>query len=226
MATIASSVMGAYVAFGAAAGHLLAASIMSAPAAVVVAKVIIPETKAPVTAGEVRFEPPITSSNIMDAAASGAGDGMKLAINIAAMLIAFVGIISMADFILTSLTGLPLARLLGYGFSPVAMLLGVPGSDIMHVGELLGTKVVLNEFLAYQKMQEMAAAGLLSERGLMISTYALCGFANLGSVAILLGGLRTAVPERSREIAGLGLKALLGGLIATLMTACIAGMLG
>ncbi len=226
MATIASSVMGAYVAFGAAAGHLLAASLMSAPAAVVIAKMLIPETGDPKTAGRVQFAPEVKTENIMDAAATGAADGMKLAINIAAMLIAFVGLVAMVDYVLSLFIGLSLATLFGYAFAPVATLIGVPFTDIMEVGELLGTKVVLNEFLAYEKMQGMVEAGLLTERGEMMSTYVLCGFANFGSIAILLGGLRAVAPARSSEIAALGLKALIAGLMATLATACFAGIMG
>ena len=225
MSTIASSVMGAYVAFGAEAGHLLAASLMSAPAAVVVAKIIIPETETPVTGGHVTFEPEVTTENAMDAAASGAANGAKLAFNIGAMLIAFVGLVAMANFLLDLCTGKTLEVLMGYVFYPFALVMGVPPEDAVTVGQLLGTKTVLNEFLAYEKFSALMADGELTKRAITISTYALCGFANFGSIAILLGGLRGVAPSRGGEVAALGLKALLAGTLAAFMTACFAGML-
>lgn len=231
LATIATSVMTIYVDFGAEGGHLVAASIMSAPAAVAIAKIMIPETGTPATAGKVEFEPPVTSSNVVDAAASGASSGVRLAINIAAMLIAFVGLVHMISYLLKSGTGLFMAEglglkeLFGYAFSPFAVILGVPWQDALKVGQLLGTKTVLNEFLAYQQMQGMIEAGELTQRSVTISTYALCGFANFGSVAILIGGLSGVAPDRKGEIAALGLKALIGGTLAAFMTACLAGIL-
>lgn len=231
LATIATSVMTIYVTFGAEGGHLVAASIMSAPAAIAIAKIMIPETETPATAGKVEFEPPITSANVVDAASSGASSGVKLAINIAAMLIAFVGLVHMASYVLKSCTGLFMAEglglneLFGYAFSPLALALGVPWEDVLEVGQLLGTKTVLNEFLAYQQMQGMVEAGELTRKGVTISTYALCGFANFGSIAILIGGLSGVAPERKSEVASLGIKALIGGTLAAFMTACFAGIL-
>ena len=221
LATIASSVMAIYVGMGASAGHLLAASLMSAPAAVVIAKIMVPETGAPVTAGRVEFEPEIKSTNVMDAAATGAADGVKLAINIAAMLIAFVALVAMVNFVLASLLHVTLQQVFGWAFSGFAAVMGVPRGEWLKVGQLLGTKTVLNEFLAYQAMQGME----LSERARVISTYALCGFANFGSVAILIGGLSGVAPGRRGEAAALGLKALVAGSLAGFMTACYAGML-
>jgi len=231
LATIASSVMGAYVSFGASAGHLLAASLMSAPAAVVVAKIMIPETGRPATAGGVEFEPEITTLNVVDAAASGAADGVRLAINIGAMLIAFVGIIALLNTLLgyvgtlVGLSGLSLERMFSYVFSPLAVLMGVPPEDAFTVGELLGTKTVLNEFFAYSNMQGMIQQGMLTSRSVVIATYALCGFANFGSIAILIGGIGSIVPGRRSEVAALGLKALVAGTLAAFMTACFAGAL-
>lgn len=222
LATIASSVMGAYVLFGAKAGHLLAASLMSAPAAIVIAKIMIPEAGTPLTAGRVEFEPDITTLNVMDAAASGAAQGMKLAINIAAMLIAFLALVAMVNYALEAVVGLKLQELFGYVFAAFAAAMGVPKGEWLAVGRLLGIKTVLNEFLAYQEMQGMAE---LSERARTISTYALCGFANFGSVAILIGGLSGVAPERRGEVAALGIKALIAGTLAAFMTACYAGML-
>lgn len=229
LATIASSVMAAYVSFGASAGHLLAASLMSAPAAIVIAKIMVPETETPLTAGRVQFEPELTTTNIMDAAATGAADGVKLAINIAAMLIAFVALVALVNFaverasafVLQRDSGYTLQQVIGAGFSAFAMLMGVPKGEWMSVGELLGIKTVLNEFLAYERMQGM----VLSERARIISTYALCGFANFGSIAILIGGLSGVAPKRRGEVAGLGIKALIGGTLAAFMTACYAGIL-
>ncbi|NLW51616.1 MAG: NupC/NupG family nucleoside CNT transporter [Candidatus Brocadiaceae bacterium] len=220
MATIASSVMATYVMFGASAGHLLAASLMSAPAAIVIAKIMVPETGVPATAGRVEFEPEVGTANIMDAAATGATDGVKLGINIAAMLIAFVALIAMVNFALEAVTGLTLQKAFGFMFAGFAAAMGVPRGEWLAVGELLGIKTVLNEFLAYEAMGGVE----LSVRARLISTYALCGFANLGSIAILIGGLSGVAPERRAEVAALGLKALVAGTLATFMTACYAGM--
>ena len=225
LATIATSVMVLYVTFGAQPGHLLAASLMSAPAAIVIAKIMIPETETPLTLGRVKFEPPIASKNVVDAAAVGAADGVKLAINIGAMLIAFVGLVALVNLLLSSLTGLTLQQILGYAFLPLALLMGVPWGDALQVGQLLGVKTVVNEFIAYQQMGAMIDSGQLSARAIAISTYALCGFANFGSIAILIGGLGGVAPQRRGEVAKLGIKALIGGTLAAFMTACFAGIL-
>jgi len=221
LATIASSVMAAYVGFGASAGHLMAASLMSAPAAIVIAKIMVPETQAPVTAGRVEFEPEVKTLNVVDAAATGAVEGVKLALNIGAMLIAFVALIALVNFLLEWATGCTVQQIFGYAFSGFAALMGVPRGEWLQVGELLGIKTALNEFLAYERMQGM----VLSERARTIATYALCGFANFGSIAILIGGLSGVAPRRRAEVAGLGIKALIAGTLAAFMTACYAGML-
>ncbi len=225
LATIAGSVMGAYVSFGAEARHLIAASLMSAPAAIVLAKIMIPETKEPPTAGKVEFHPQVDSVNLMDAAASGASQGVHLAINIAAMLIAFVALVAMVNFVLQHTAGTDLRTLFGYAFAPFAVAMGIPFEDAFEVGQLLGVKTALNEFLAYQNMQQLVADGQLQERSIVIATYALCGFANFGSIAILLGGIRGVAPSRTAEAAGLALKALVAGTLAAFSTACIAGVL-
>ncbi|MBM4019454.1 MAG: NupC/NupG family nucleoside CNT transporter [Planctomycetes bacterium] len=243
MATIAGSVMGAYVAFGVSAGHLLAASVMSAPAAIAIAKIMVPETEEPLTRGRVHFQPPREAVNVIDAAARGAGQGLGLALNIGAMLIAFVGLIALANLILGALTDpqivwggwgveyrfaekLTLQRIFGWAFSPLAIAMGVTTwSDAAAVGQLLGTRLVINEFVAYQQMSGMAAAGAISPRAAVIATYALCGFANFGSVAILIGGLGAIDPERKGLIARLGVRSLIAGLLASFMTACFAGIL-
>jgi len=225
MATIAVSVMMIYSTFGASPGHLLTASLMSAPAAICMAKMMIPETGTPVTAGTVQFEPEITSANIIDAAADGASQGVKLAINVGAVLIAFVGLVALVNFVLRMCTGLTLPQLFGFGFSPFALVMGVSPEDALNVGQLLGTKTVFNEFLAYRDLQAMILNHHLSDRSVVIATYALCGFANFGSMAILIGGIAGVTPERRGEVAALGFKALISGTLAAFMTACFAGIL-
>jgi len=233
MATIAGSVMGAYALFIGVenAGHLLAASVMSAPAAIAVAKIMVPETEEPLTRGAVRFEPPREAANVIDAAARGAAQGLNLALQIGAMLIAFVGLVALVNLVLAGVTGrwmaepLTLQRLLGYAFSPLAAAMGVPWADAATVGELLGTKTVLNEFLAYERLQGLVAAGRLAPRSVLIATYALCGFANFGSVAILIGGLGGIDPDRRSLVARLGLRSIVSGTLACFLTACVAGML-
>jgi len=257
MAHIAGGVMAAYVAmlgatFSAArgitleaaqvqfAGHLLAASVMSAPATMIVAKILIPETGAPQTKGTVRIQVERTHANVIDAAASGASDGVRLAINVGAMLIAFIALIAMINAILGGLgdltgintvlvanygKGLSLELLLGLGLQFVAFAIGVPWADAMKVGSLMGIKVVANEFVAYKQLADLIAAGGLSYKAITISTYALCGFANFASIAIQIGGIGPLAENRRRDIASLGLRAVLGGTIATWMTASIAGIL-
>ena len=225
LASIASSVMGVYVSFGASAGHLLTASIMSAPAGILIAKMMIPETGEPLTRDGVKFCPERTSVNVIDAAATGAGQGVQLVLSIAAMLIAFIGLIALINFILQAAIHVSLQEIFGYLFAPFALVMGVPPGEVLTVGKLLGTKTVLNEFLAYQDMQGLVAQGLLSPRAQVISVYALCGFANFGSIAILIGGLGEIIPDRRGEVASLGIRALIAGTLSTFMTACFAGIL-
>jgi CNT family concentrative nucleoside transporter len=222
------------------AGHLLAASIMAAPATMVVAKILIPETAQPVTMGTVRMKVEKTHSNIIEAAAGGAADGVKLAINVAAMLIAFIALIGLINSLLGyvgSVSGLnvfcqahfnrPLSLELLFGliFQFVAFIIGVPWHDALNVGSLMGIKLVVNEFVAYLRMSDMISAGQLSHKAIVIATYALCGFANFSSIAIQIGGISPLAENRRSDIAKLGLKAVLGGTIATWMTASIAGLL-
>jgi CNT family concentrative nucleoside transporter len=223
MATIAGSVMAVYVSFGASAGHLLAASVMSAPAAIVMSKLMLPERE---TAHEREGRGSLKSGdvNIIEAAANGASDGLRLAATIGAMLLAFVALIGMANHFL-SYAGTSFEQISGYVFMPFAWLMGVPWEDCGKVGELLGIKVVFNEFISYQKMQGMIEAGSLQPRSVTIATYALCSFANFGSIAILIGGIGSIAPERKKEIARLSLKALVAGVLASFMTATIAGVL-
>lgn len=224
MSTIAGSVMATYVSFGASAGHLLAASIMSAPAAVAVAKIMVPETETPQTLGYVKFEIEKKEVNIIEAAANGASIGVNLAIQIGAMLIAFVGLIWMIDGAL-KLVNFSLDKLFGYIFYPFAIILGVPVKDAYTVAQLLGTKTVFNEFLAYLKLQPLIQSSAISQRSIVISTYALCGFANFGSIAILIGGLAGIAPSKKSLVASLGIKSLIAGTFASFLTAIIAGFL-
>jgi concentrative nucleoside transporter, CNT family len=222
------------------AGHLLAACIMAAPATMVVAKMLIPETNEPVTMGTVKLKVEKSHSNVIEAAAAGAGTGVSLAINVAGMLIAFIALIAMVNSILGyvgDFSGLnafcqanfqqklSLELLFGLVFQFVAFIIGVPWKDSLNVGSLMGIKLVVNEFVAYLKMSDMISAGLLSPKAIVISTYALCGFANFSSIAIQIGGLSPLAENRRGDIAKLGLRAVLGGTIATWMTASIAGLL-
>ncbi len=249
MAHIAGGVLAAYVGMLGAgdpgqqafyAKHLLAASIMAAPATLVIAKILIPETGEPLTRGTVRIEVEKTTSNVIDAAAAGAGDGLKLALNIGAMLLAFIALIAMINAPLTWLgdvTGLAaaigkptdLAAIFGYVLAPVAWLIGVPWEDAGTVGSLIGQKVVINEFVAYLQLADIVNGRMegvtLGDEGRLIATYALCGFANFSSIAIQIGGIGGLAPDRRQDLARFGLRAVLGGTIATLMTATIAGVL-
>lgn len=226
MATIAGSVMAVYVGvFGASAGHIMAASIMSAPAALALSKIMIPETGVPETAGRVEWKTLVPHDRgVVDAAANGAVDGLRLAATIGAILLAFVSIIHMLNALL-GVFGTSFDTLGGYFFAPIAYMMGIPWEDCVKAGNLLALKTVFNEWLAYGKMQEMVTAGELSPRSEMILTYALCSFANFGSLAILIGGISALAPERKEEVSGLGLRALAAGLLAGFMTAAIAGCL-
>ncbi|PIP91318.1 MAG: NupC/NupG family nucleoside CNT transporter [Bdellovibrionales bacterium CG11_big_fil_rev_8_21_14_0_20_38_13] len=228
MATVAGGVLAAYVGLGVDAGHLLAASVMSAPAALVCAKLMVPETEVSKTKGDVSLDLPNTHANMIDAAASGATDGLNLALNVGAMLLAFIALIAMVNGAfgkvggLIGYPGLSLELITGYLFAPIAWLLGVPWADCLIVGTLLGKKLILNEFVAYLDLQ--AAMPQLAERSIIISTYALCGFANFSSIAIQIGGIGTLAPDRRKDLALLGVRSLIGGTLACFMTACIAGI--
>ena len=249
MAHIAGGVLAAYVGMLGGgdpvqqvfyAKHLLAASIMAAPATLVIAKILIPETGEPLTRGTVKMEVEKNTANIVDAAASGAGDGLRLALNIGAMLLAFIALIALLNWPLTWLgevTGIAaaigkptdLATIFGYILAPLAWVIGTPWQDAEVVGSLIGQKVVINEFVAYLQLGEIVngkVAGVaLTDQGRLIATYALCGFANFSSIAIQIGGIGGLAPERRKDLARFGLRAVLGGSIATFMTATIAGVL-
>ncbi|MBM4381912.1 MAG: NupC/NupG family nucleoside CNT transporter [Deltaproteobacteria bacterium] len=233
MATIAGSVLVAYAQMlgGDYAGHLVTASFMAAPAAVLLAKVMVPETGAPETSHAAAATVPIATVNTIDAAAAGASAALRLAANVGALLIAFIALLAMANAGLEVVGGwlgiadLTLQRVLGWAFAPFALLIGVAPSEAASVGSLLGVKTVFNEFLAYDALGKLIAEQAISPRAAVISSYALCGFANFGSLAILLGGVGAMVPERRPEIAELGLKAILAGTLATLMTASVVAVL-
>jgi concentrative nucleoside transporter, CNT family len=232
-ATISGGLLAVYHGMGIDAGHLIVASIISAPAALVVAKVMEPELGEPVTRGSVKLDVERTAVNVIDAAATGAADGLKLALNVGAMLLAFLGLIALCDAIVVGLGGLvgrewSLALLLGRLFLPLAWLMGIAPDDCERAGELLGLKMVANEFLAYERLGRWNAEGSgvhLAERTRTILTYALSGFSNFGAIAIQIGGIGGLVPERRPDLAQLGFRAMLGGTLACCMTACIAGML-
>jgi len=220
--------------------QLLAASCMAAPASLVIAKILFPEVGDPVTKGTVRLKVDKNASNIIEAAATGASDGLQLALNVAGMLLAFIALIAMFNFILTSLGdvigvnqmllanfGKPLSLQLLFGMvlQYLAYGIGVPWNDALNFGSLIGTKVVLNEFVAYLDLTTIIKAHAMSDKGIIMATYALCGFANFSSIAIQIGGISPLAPERKKDIAALGLRAVLGGTLATLMTATLAGIL-
>ena len=227
-ATVAGGVMAMYVSMlgniDGIAGHLLAASIMSAPAALVVAKIIYPETEESQTKGDLTISIKNDDDNIMEALSTGATNGMKLAANVAAMLIAFVATIAMVNAVL-SLFGLSLEQILGWIFSPLAWVMGVPWQEAYVVGSLMGKKLVLTELIAFGDLSTLIFDNELSERSAIISSYALCGFANFASIGIQLGGIGGIAPERRKDIAHLGLKTMFGGAIASWLTATIAGLL-
>ena len=233
-ATVAGSVLALYVSWlgyiEGIAGHLLAASVMSAPAALMIAKIIYPETKISQTAGDLRISLEKQYANAMDALGRGATDGLKLAANVGAMLIAFVSIIAMINYIL-GFADTSMQALLGFIFKPLAWSMGVPWEEAGIIGSLMGEKIVLTELVAYGDLgnilREQALTGkeILSERSVIIASYALCGFANFGSIGIQLGGIGAMAPERRKDLAELAIKAMIGGALASWMTATIAGML-
>lgn len=225
LATIAGSMFVVYVNLGADPVAMLTTGVMAAPCGLYLAKILLPETETPATAGGARVDVERSHVNVIDAAAGGAADGMRLAMNVAAVLIAFLALVAMVDHGLGLLRpGLSLAGIFAVVFAPVAALVGVPAADVPIVADLLGTKLVATEFVAYLKLTG-EYQGVVSERAHVLSTYALTGFANLGSIGILLGGIGGMAPERRGDLARLGSRALLAGFAATLVNACIAALL-
>jgi CNT family concentrative nucleoside transporter len=259
MATIAGGVMATYImmlgdSFAAShslsieagrqlfAEQLLGASLMAAPAALVIAKILFPEVDEPVTRGSVKMDVEQTDANGIDAAATGAADGLRLALNVGAMLLAFFALLAMLNYVVMFLGALPnqlgglvgldipvfelsIQMILGWIFAPVAFLIGIPWNEAFQVGSLIGTKLVLTEYIAYINLAEIAAVGGLSERTIFMATFALCGFANFTSIAIQIGGIGGIAPTRKSELASFGMKAVMAGSLANLMTATYAGIL-
>ena len=227
-ATVAGSVMALYVSWlnnvPNIAGHLLAASVMSAPAALMIAKVIYPETERPKTVNSDNIDLKSKDTNAMDAIGRGATEGMKLAANVAAMLIAFISIVAMINFIL-GYANTSLQEILGMIFKPIAWTMGVPWEEANIVGTLMGEKIVLTELIAFGDLTNYIKNDILSERSAIIASYALCGFANVGSIGIQLGGIGAMAPERRGDLSNLVFKAMIGGALASWLTASIAGIL-
>jgi concentrative nucleoside transporter, CNT family len=240
MAHVSGAVMGAYILFGAEPRHMFTAVIMTAPGTLVISKMLVPETEQPVTAGRVHLDESAEvpsdepGGNLLDAITRGATDGLHLALNVAAMLIAFLALVALADGIFAAAhgwagrIGVPwfpssLEELFGWAFAPVAWLIGIPSADCITVGNLLGTRMVLNEFVAYSKLGTLK--GQMDPRSFTIATFALCGFANLGSIGIQIGGLSALAPNKRHQLAELGFRAMLAGTMANLLSASIVGVL-
>ncbi|EKO3442833.1 NupC/NupG family nucleoside CNT transporter [Vibrio fluvialis] len=227
MASVAGSVLGGYAGLGVDLKYLIAASFMAAPGSLLMAKIIVPECDTPVDQSDIEMDS-AKDSNVIDALASGAMNGMKVAVAVGTMLIAFVSVIAMVNTGLESLgevlgfSGVTLQALFGYLFSPLAWVIGVPSSDVLMAGSYIGQKIVMNEFVAFIDFVDHRA--LLTEHSQVIVTFALCGFANIGSIAIQLGSIGVIAPERRSEVANLGIKAVLAGTLANLMSACLAGI--
>jgi len=222
MAHIAGSVFGAYVLFGAEARHLLTAVVMTAPGTMLISKLLVPETGQPKTAGKVELALEKRSVNLLDAASRGVTDGLFLALNVGAMLIAFIALVYLANGVL-SVAHTDLQSLFGRGLAPVAWILGVPWQDARAVGNLLGTKLVLNEFVAFSMLGPLK--GHIAERSFTIATFALCGFSNFSSIGIQIGGIGSLAPSRKQDLARLGFRAVLAGTMANYLAAAIAGLL-
>ncbi|HFG2432129.1 TPA: NupC/NupG family nucleoside CNT transporter [Vibrio cholerae] len=227
MASVAGSVLGGYAGLGVELKYLIAASFMAAPGSLMMAKIIVPERGVPIDQSQVELDK-AQDSNLIDALASGAMNGMKVAVAVGTMLIAFVSVIAMVNTGLENLgdlvgfSGITLQAMFGYLFAPLAWVIGIPSHEVLVAGSYIGQKVVMNEFVAFIDFVEHKA--LLSEHSQVIITFALCGFANIGSIAIQLGSIGVIAPERRSEVANLGIKAVIAGTLANLMSACLAGI--
>jgi concentrative nucleoside transporter, CNT family len=224
MAHISGGIMAAYILFGIEAKHLLTAVIMTAPGTIMMAKMLVPETEQPKTMGVVRLEVERTDVNVIDAAGRGTGEGLHLALNVGAMLISFLALIALVNYVL-GLVHLSLQQIFGWVFAPVAWAMGVPWQDAPKIGNLLGTRMALNEFVAYSQLGPMFKAGEIGVKSFTIATFALCGFANFSSIGIQIGGIGALAPNRRHDLARLGLRAMFAGTLANFMTATIAGFL-
>jgi len=236
MATIAGGVAAVYAKLGIDAGHadmpghLLTASVLSAPAALLISKVMLPETEQSETAASAPAAVPRTTANSIDALCRGAGDGMMLSINVIAMLIAFIAVVALANFLITFpqtklgvAAPVTLQTIFGWVNAPFAWLMGVPWKDCQAIGQILGERIVLNEFIGYLSLTNPKT--VVDERSFVLATYALCGFANFASIAIQVGGIGSLAPERRSDMAKLGVRAMIGGVLASYITATIAGIL-
>src|SRR5882672_5555672 len=222
MAHISGGIMAAYIAFGIEARHLLTAVIMTAPGTIMMAKMLVPETEVPKTMGTVKLQIERTDVNVIDAAGRGTGEGLHLALNVGAMLISFLALVALVNYVL-GFAHLSMQQIFGWVFAPVAWSMGVPWKDAGVIGNLLGTRMVLNEFIAYSQLGPMKA--MLDPRSFTIASFALCGFANVGSIGIQLGGIGALAPNRRQDLARLGVRAMFAGTLANFMTATIAGFL-
>ena len=222
MAHISGGIMAAYIAFGIEPRHLLTAVIMTAPGTLMMAKMFVPETAVPETLGTVKLEVEKTDVNVIDAAGRGTSEGLQLAINVGAMLISFVALIALVNAIL-GVVGLSMQQIFGWVFAPVAWSLGVPWRDAGTIGNLLGTRMVLNEFIAFSQLGVIKDT--LDPRSFTIATFALCGFANFSSIGIQIGGIGALVPSRRHDLARLGIRAMVAGTLANFVSACIAALL-
>jgi len=228
MAHISGGIMAAYIAFGVEARHLITAVIMTAPGTIMLAKMFVPETETPKTAGKVTLKVEKQDVNVIDAAARGTVDGLHLALNVGAMLIAFLALIALLNALLgliplTNGQHLSMEWIFGHAAAPLAWLMGVSWKDSLAVGNLLGTRLVLNELIAYSQLGAIKAA--LDPRSFVIATFALCGFANFSSIGIQIGGIGALAPDRKHELASLGIRAVAAGTLANYISACIAGMM-
>jgi CNT family concentrative nucleoside transporter len=222
MAHISGGIMAAYIAFGIEPRHLLTAVIMTAPGTLMLAKMFVPETAVPETRGSVKLDSERTDVNVIDAAGRGTSEGLHLAMNVLAMLISFMGLIALINAIL-GVVGLSMQQIFGWVFAPIAWSLGVPWRDAGTIGNLLGTRMVLNEFIAFAELGRLKET--LDPRSFTIATFALCGFANFSSIGIQIGGIGALVPNRRHDLARLGIRAMVAGTLANFVTACIAAML-
>ncbi|MCX7694174.1 MAG: NupC/NupG family nucleoside CNT transporter [Caloramator sp.] len=231
MATVAGGVMAGYIAMGIDAGHLIAASLMAAPASLMISKIMLPETDQPKTKGKVDMTFEKMDANVIDAAARGAAEGLQLSLNVGAMLLAFIALVALINYIIAKLglligmNSLSLEWIMGRLFAPFTFIIGVPFKDIIQAGSLLGQKIVINEFFAFANLAELVKTGALDKRTITLLTYALCGFANISSIAIQIGGIGGLAPNRRSDIAKLGVRALIGGTLVGLLNAAIAGIL-
>jgi CNT family concentrative nucleoside transporter len=230
-ACIAGGVMATYIQFGVKAEYLIAASIMAAPGALAISKIMFPETEESETKGEISLKVKKEHSNFIDAVSAGCSDGLKVGLNVLAMLIGFLALIALINFLLgkigglVSLPTLSLDLILGYIFAGFAWAMGVPSAEIVQAGSLMGTKLAANEFVAYLNLKGMMEAGALSPKTIAIVSFALCGFANFGSLGIQIGGISALEPSRREDLTKVAVRALIAGTLASYMSATIAGLL-